>query len=158
MNIKIKTITFLLTSLFCIQLLAGTQENETQAIKNQNETENIDTMKLKITIGTSSFSATLQNNATANAFKERLPLTLTMTELNNNEKYADLVESLPTNASNPGTIQNGDLMLYGSNTLVLFYKTFSTSYNYTKIGKTNNPEGLLEILGSGNVAVTFEIN
>ena len=85
-------------------------------------------------------------------------LTLTMTELNNNEKYADLVESLPTNAFNPGTIQNGDLMLYGSNTLVLFYKTFSTSYNYTKIGKTNNPEGLLEILGSGNVAVTFEIN
>ncbi len=158
MNSTIKTMTFLLMSLFCIQLLACTQENETQAIKNQNETENIDTMKLKITIGTSSFSATLQNNATANAFKERLPLTLTMTELNNNEKYADLVESLPTNASNPGTIQNGDLMLYGSNTLVLFYKTFSTSYNYTKIGKTNNPEGLLEILGSGNVAVTFEIN
>lgn len=158
MNINIKTIAFLLTSLFCIQLLACTQESETQAIKNQNETENIDTMKLKITIGTSSFSATLQNNATANAFKERLPLTLTMTELNNNEKYADLVESLPTNAFNPGTIQNGDLMLYGSNTLVLFYKTFSTSYNYTKIGKTNNPEGLLEILGSGNVAVTFEIN
>lgn len=109
---------------FCIQLLACTQESETQAIKNQNETENIDTMKLKITIGTSSFSATLQNNATANAFKERLPLTLTMTELNNNEKYADLVESLPTNAFNPGTIQNGDLMLYGSNTLVLFIKHF----------------------------------
>ena len=157
MNIKIKTIAFLLTSLFCIQLLACTQESETQAIKNQNETEYIDTMKLKITIGTSSFSATLQNNATANAFKERLPLTLTMTELNNNEKYADLVESLPTNAFNPGTIQNGDLMLYGSNTLVLFYKTFSTSYNYTKIGKTNNPEGLLEILGSGNVAVTLKL-
>ena len=158
MNGTIKTITFLLTSLFCLQLFACTQENETQPIKNQNETENIDTMKLKITIGTSSFSATLQNNATASAFIERLPLTLTMTELNNNEKYADLEESLPTNASNPGTIQNGDLMLYGSNTLVLFYKTFSTSYNYTKIGKTNNPEGLLEILGSGNVAVTFEIN
>ena len=50
MNIKIKTIAFLLTSLFCIQLLACTQESETQAIKNQNETENIDTMKLKITI------------------------------------------------------------------------------------------------------------
>ena len=37
MNIKIKTIAFLLTSLFCIQLLACTQESETQAIKNQNE-------------------------------------------------------------------------------------------------------------------------
>lgn len=158
MNGTIKTITFLLTSLFCLQLFAWTQEHEIQPVENQGETENIDTMKLKIMIGTSSFSATLQNNATASAFIERLPLTLTMTELNNNEKCADLVESLPTNASNPGTIQNGDLMLYGSNTLVLFYKTFSTSYNYTKIGKLDNPEELQNALGSGNVPVNFEIN
>ena len=123
MNGTMKAITFLLTSPFCLQLFACTQENEIQAIKNHSETENIETMRLKITIGTSSFSATLQNNATASAFIERLPLTLTMTELNNNEKYADLKEGLPSNASNPGTIQNGDLMLFGSNTLVLFYKS-----------------------------------
>jgi hypothetical protein len=64
---------------------------------------------------------------------------------------------LPTNASKPGTIQNGDLMLYGSNTLVLFYKSFSTSYNYTKIGEITDPEGLAEALGSAAVAVRFEL-
>jgi hypothetical protein len=157
MNGSIKTIAFLLTSLFCLQLMACTPENETQPAKNQSETEKEDTMKIIITVGTSSFSATLQNSATASAFIEQLPLTLTMSELNKNEKYADLKGSLPTNASNPGTIQNGDLMLYGSNTLVLFYKSFSTSYNYTKIGEITDPEGLAEALGSAAVAVRFEL-
>lgn len=157
MNGSIKTIAFLLTSLFCLQLLACIQKNDFQPMNYQSETENIDIIKLIITIGTSSFSATLQNNATVGDFIERLPLTLTMNELNNNEKYADLEESLPTNASNPGTIQNGDLMLYGSNTLVLFYKSFSTSYNYTKIGEITDPEGLAEALGSADVAVRFEL-
>lgn len=151
------TMTFFLTSLLCLQLSACAQGKDTQQVKSQRGTENLGTMKLKITIGTSSFSASLENNATAKAFKEQLPLTLIMSELNNNEKYTDLEESLPTNSSNPKTIQNGDLMLYGSNTLVLFYKTFSTSYDYTKIGKIDNPEDLAKALGSGNVSVTFEL-
>lgn len=151
------TMTFFLTSLLCLQLSACAQRNDNPQVKSQIRTENIATMKLKITIGTSTFSASLENNATAKAFKELLPLTLVMNELNNNEKYTDLAKSLPTNSSNPKTIQNGDLMLYGSNTLVLFYKTFSTSYNYTKIGKIDNPEDLAKALGSGNVSVTFEL-
>jgi hypothetical protein len=52
-----------------------------------------------------------------------------MTDLNANEKYFDLPHPLPVYASNPGTIRAGELMLYGAGTLVLFYKTFSTSYN-----------------------------
>ncbi len=152
-----KTTTFLLMSLFCLQLFACTQENNLQPDNNQIETENTELMEIQIIIGTSSFSATLEDNATAKAFIERLPLTITMTELNNNEKYFDLTEGLPANASNPGTIRNGDLMLYGSNTLVLFYKSISTSYNYTRIGKIDDPEGLAETLGTGNVEVTFQI-
>jgi len=152
-----KTMTLLLASLFCLQLFACTQENNIQLENSQNEIENTDTMEIKILIGTSSFSATLENNATAKAFIERLPLTITMTDLNNNEKYFDFTDGLPANASNPGTIKNGDLILYGSNTLVLFYKSFSTSYSYTRFGKINDPEGLVEEFGSGKVKVTFEI-
>jgi len=113
---------------------------------------------MKIKIGNSTFTATLYDNATATAFKSLLPLTLNMVELNGNEKYADLSRSIPINASNPGTIQNGDLMLYGSSTVVLFYKTFSTSYSYTRIGKIDNVEGLATAVGfDNNVAVTFEL-
>lgn len=85
-----------------------------------------------------------------------LPLEVSMTELHNNEKYADLPNSLPTNSSNPQTIKSGDLMLYGSRTLVLFYKSFSTSYIYTKLGSIDDVTGLEEALGEGNVIIKFE--
>jgi hypothetical protein len=113
-------------------------------------------MKLKITVGSNTFTATMYNNATATSFKAQLPLTINMRELNGNEKYFDLTNNLRTDASNPGTIQTGDLMLYGPNTLVLFYKTFSTSYNYTRIARIENPSGLTAALGSGNITVRFE--
>ena len=113
--------------------------------------------KMRIKIGNNTFTATLFDNATATAFKALLPMTVTMTELNGNEKYVDLAGNLPANAANPGTIQNGDLMLYGSNTLVLFYKSFSTSYRYTKLGRINDTSGLAAALGSGNVPVSFEL-
>lgn len=113
--------------------------------------------KMKIKVGNHRFTATLDENGTAAAFKSMLPMTVTMLELNRNEKYADLPKGFPTNASNPGTIKTGDLMLYGSNTLVLFYKTFSTSYSYTKLGRIDDVKALADALGSGNVTVIFEL-
>ena len=113
--------------------------------------------KMKIQIGNNTFTATLYDNATTSAFKSLLPLTVNMVDLNGNEKYVDLSRNLPANASNPGTIQNGDLMLYGSSTLVLFYKTFSTSYSYTKLGRIDDVTGLVAAIGTGNVNVSFDL-
>ena len=102
------------------------------------------------------FTAALEDNATARAFRALLPMTISMTELNGNEKYFRLSDNLPVNASNPGTIQIGDLMIYGSRTLVLFYKSFPTSYEYTRLGRINDTKGLAAAVGSGSVKVTFE--
>lgn len=113
--------------------------------------------KLKITVGSSVFTASLYDNATANAFKAMLPLTINMGELNRNEKFYDFPSNLPSNAANVGPIQNGDIMLYGSRTLVLFYISFSTSYNYTRIGKIDNTSGYAVALGSATLNVTFEL-
>ena len=113
--------------------------------------------QLIIKVGSSTFNATLLNNPAVTEFKQRLPLTINMSELNGNEKLYRFSTNLPANASNPGTIQTGDLMLYGSNTLVLFYQTFSTTYSYTRLGRIDNPNGLAAALGSGNVTVTFQL-
>lgn len=126
--------------------------------ENNTNTENTTSMangKIKITVNSLIFTATLLDNNSAKAFKEMLPITVNMVELNNNEKYFDLPNSLPTNSSNPQAINSGDLMLYGSKTLVLFYKTFSTSYSYTRLGKIDDTTGLATALGSGNVTITI---
>lgn len=142
-------------------LLVGTGAYQISNEPAQDTTgtpNNNDTMsnRVKIRIGSGTFTATLLNNATVTAFKKQLPITLSMRELNGNEKFADLPNALPTNATNPGTIQTGDLMLYGANTLVLFYETFRTAYTYTKLGRIDNPAGLAAALGSGSVTITVE--
>lgn len=113
-------------------------------------------MSINVIVGNKTFTATLADSETGRAFAQLLPITITMNELNGNEKYHYLDSSLPTDSYQPGTIQAGDLMLYGNNCVVLFYKTFSSSYSYTRIGALDNPAGLAEALGSGNVSVRFE--
>ncbi len=111
---------------------------------------------INIIVGGQTFTATLADSETGEAFAALLPMTVTMNELNGNEKYHYLSSSLPTAAYQPGTIHAGDLMLYGNNCVVLFYETFNTSYSYTPIGSIDNPSGLAAALGSGNVSVRFE--
>ena len=123
---------------------------------DNNNNDSMTNSKINIKIGSKFFKATLFDNSSAKAFKAMLPVTLNMSELNGNEKFYDFSNNLPSNASNPATIQNGDIMLYGARTLVLFYKTFSTSYSYTRIGKVDDLSGYAAALGSGNVTVTYE--
>lgn len=110
-----------------------------------------------IRIGDETFVATLVDNLTASAFKALLPLSVNMSELNGNEKLFRLPASLPAQPSTPPSIRTGDLMLYGSNTLVLFYKSFATTYSYTRIGRIDDPAGLERALGAGSVTVTFAL-
>jgi hypothetical protein len=133
--------------------------SNTEAINNNNTENNNPVMssKIKITIGSRVFTATLLNNATATAFAKMLPLNMNMTELNGNEKYFDLPANLPANANNPGDIHSGDLMLYGSRTVVVFYNDFSTSYSYTRLGKVDDAAGFTAALGSGNVTVSISL-
>jgi len=105
--------------------------------------------------GVHRFAIALEDNPTARAFAQMLPLTLDMPDLNDNEKHVRLPRSLPTDAARPGTIRTGDVMPYGSNTLVVFYKTFPSSYSYTRIGRVTQVDGLVEALGPGSQRIEF---
>ena len=140
------------------EIIDDLENTSEETNNNKNNEGGEEEMKLNIKIGDKNFTATLEDNATTREFINKLPLTINMSELHGNEKYYYFDESLPTNTERIRNINTGDLMLYGSDCLVLFYDSFSTSYSYTRLGHIDNPEGLANAVGSGNVEVTFEIS
>ena len=112
-------------------------------------------LRMWMTIGERRFAIILVENAAARAFAAQLPLTLDMDDLNGNEKHARLPKALPASASRPGAIRHGDLMLYGSSTLVVFYLGFDSSYAYTRLGRVDDPADLAQALGRSDVRVVF---
>lgn len=113
------------------------------------------TTTIDIDIHGTTFTAQLENNATARTFLNLLPTTLTMDELNGNEKYHYLNSPLPSEPQRVGTIHAGDIMLYGNDCIVVFYQTFRTPYSYTRIGSITDPTQLAAALGSAAASVTF---
>ncbi|QWU13122.1 hypothetical protein SAMN04487895_115124 [Paenibacillus sophorae] len=124
-----------------------------------NKTEENGVISINITVGSSTFTATLNNNETAKALVAQFPMTLQMNEHNGLEKYYDLSEDLPAaSTERPATIHAGDIMGWSGNTLVLFYETHSNSYGgYVPLGRVDNPSNLASALGSGNVQVTWSL-
>lgn len=107
---------------------------------------------VKVFIDDKEYKLNLYDNETVNSLIKLFPIEVTMKTLNENEVYVYLDEKLPTNSSNPKTIHSGDVMLYGDNCLVIFYKTFNTSYSYTKIGHIDD----LPVINEDTVRVRIE--
>ncbi len=149
-----KKVIYCIIILLCIFILTGCKkkiiENNNQSNTNDNYKEVISSMK--ITIDNELYIINLEENETVSAFINLLPIEFNMNELNGNEKYYYLDKELPTNSINVKHINKGDVMLYGNNCLVIFYKSFDTTYSYTKIGHIDN----LKDLDSNNIKVKIE--
>ena len=146
MQSKIKKILLVLI----VILITGCSNNKVELPKENNDLGVNN--QVKVLIDKKGYTINLEDNETAKEFVNMLPLELNMNELNGNEKYIYLDTTLPTNSSNPKRINVGDVMLYGDNCLVIFYKSFDTSYSYTKIGHIDN----LPNLGNDSISVKFE--
>ena len=116
----------------------------------------LETETMQMKIGDKEYSVILNDNNTTKALRELLPMTLTMAEFNGNEKYYLLHNSLPSRPEHIGQIKSGDVMLFGDDSLVVFYKDFKTTYSYTRIGHIENAADLEQTLGRGSVTITFE--
>lgn len=146
----------LIVLLLTVFIFTGCSNNKQEINKNNKESNEKArdefVSKIEIIINEKTYNATLEDNETTRKFISLLPIQFNMNELNGNEKYIYIDTSLPINSSNPRHINAGDIMLYGNNCLVIFYKSFDTSYNYTKIGHIDN----LDDLGKDNVVVNFQ--
>lgn len=110
-----------------------------------------------ITIKNKKYEAILYDNSTTKELIKKFPITITMSDLNGNEKYYNFSKSFSTSSENVANINKGDIMLFGDNCLVIFYKSFSTRYKYTKLGYIKNTEDLEDSFGKGDISITFEI-
>lgn len=120
----------------------------TNANTNTKKEENV----MKININSEKYVINVENEALMEEIYNALPETFTMNELNGNEKYYYLNSTMKNaNSEAVGQVQKGDVMLFGSDCLVIFYDSFETEFRYTKIGHIDN----LGDIGSSNVEVSI---
>ena len=134
------------------------QEVPPQDITPNTDSEVQKTVEINIIVQGQTFNISLEDNETAAALIDMLPMTINMTDVNRNEKYFVLPESIrKEEATKVETIHTGDLMCYGDAGLVLFYESFSTPYSYVPIGHMADITGFVKALGTGEVTVTLSL-
>ena len=111
---------------------------------------------IKLTVGGKSFTATLAENSSAAALKERLAqgsVSIRMNDYGDMEKVGSLGFSLRI------TTRPGDLILYQGNSFVIYYDT--NSWSLTRLGRVDGVSTrsqMLELLGgTGSVEVTLSM-
>ena len=136
----------------------GTGDTQKQTETSDSETDNIGEIKMNIKIGNKTFTATLYDNSATRELVEMMkksPITIIMNDYGGFEKLGSLGKSLPTD-NHQITTSEGDIVLYNSNQIVMFYG--SNSWSYTKIGKIDDLSGWQEALGKGEITVVFSIS
>ena len=134
----------------------GTASEQPAASSNTGSGEDA-AMKMNIAVNDSSFTATLAENAAVDAlvdWMEEGPIILELSDYADFEKVGPLGRSLPASDSQT-TTQAGDIVLYQSNQIVLFYG--SNSWSYTQLGSIDDLTGWEDALGSGDVTVTLSL-
>ena len=115
---------------------------------------------IKLTAGSTTFTATLANNSSAKALKELLTkgdIQIKMSDYGNMEKVGTLGTTLPRNDEHITTAP-GDLILYQGNAFVIYYAP--NTWTFTRLGKINNvsSDELIAALGKGDITVTLSLS
>lgn len=152
-----------LIMMICLMLSVFTPAAQAQlkTTDNQNKT-NMESNTIKLTVeGGKTFTATLEDNSSAQVLKEHLAkrnITVEMNDYDDMEKVGSLGISLPRN-DRQTTTGPGDIILYLGNNLVIYYDT--NSWNFTRIGKIDGVSTRKEMRdllgGAGKISVTLSL-
>lgn len=115
--------------------------------------------QIQLTIGETEWTATMENNTSSWTFHkmlERGPKTVNLRDYGGMEKVGMLWKGLPTN-NEQITASPGDIILFMGSSVVVYYN--QNSWDFTRLGHINDvtQEELKEVLGTGNVTITFEL-
>lgn len=126
--------------------------------KTENPGDNNTSMTMNITVGDRTITATLSDNASAQQLAARLKngaVTVNMMA-NGFEHYGSLGFSLNSDNRQVNAV-SGDIMLYNSSYICIFYG--SNSWSYTPLGKVDGLSAaeLKSFFGSGDCHVTISM-
>lgn len=153
--------TLLLTSSTLLQMASGvtTWLEQLGASREENNSNNNNTsMKMNITVGGRTITATMEDNAAGRDFLSRLPLEVTLEDYNNiTEKIFYPSPALTTADVTRGcTPVPGDITIYVPwGNVAIFCKNWSQTNDLIKIGHIDG-DGISALNVAGDVAVKFE--
>ncbi len=114
---------------------------------------NSEKQKIKITVGETILTATLNNSKTSQDFISLLPLTLTLEDYAGTEKISDLPKRLSTEDTPSGSDPSvGDITYYAPwGNLAIFYRDFGYSTGLVILGKIDSSMEAFNVPGSVKV-------
>jgi len=137
-----------------IFLLFTSSCNKNKTITTRNDYMN---KKIELVINGKTLDVTWENNESINDLKAHIndSLTISMHKYGGFEQVGSLGFKLKNNDTKIKT-NPGDIVLYSSNQIVLFYG--SNSWSYTKLGHINLSENeLKELLGNNDINITINL-
>ena len=139
------------------QTTAAPEPSEAQPVETTTE-RTVEKM-LQMTIGGTAVRVNWENNRSVEALKalcESGPLTIQASMYGGFEQVWSIGARLPSDDAQITTAA-GDVVLYSSNQIVVFYG--SNSWAYTRLGRITdrNAAEMAALLGNGNVTITISL-
>ena len=132
-------------------------ENTQNSLTEETSDERTDS-GMKMYINDLEIPVTWENNPSVSALRSDLQagdIVVSMSMYSNNEQVGPLDKSYPSNDVQT-TTNNGDIVLYRSDQIVLFYG--SNSWAYTRLGKMDLSENeVINLLSNGDVSIRLTL-
>jgi hypothetical protein len=135
------------------------QADAEEPATEETGTEEVKAKMLRMMIGNTAVAVDWENNESVEALKaqcENEPLVIQMSMYGGFEQVGPIGSRLPSNDAQT-TTSAGDIVLYSSNQIVVFYG--SNSWAYTKLGHIidQDASGMAGLLSNGNVTITISM-